>query len=240
VNASAATTDVRADSPRQLRLVANPSSSSGQETTGARRTPALAVLRLERTSTRTLPTELARRLIAHYSDRGDLIVAAAGASVAVLQARRLGRRALPPGTRSDAGHNAGIGRDALAALRPNERADLAIVVLNADANAQGLSDVAARLGARLRPGGFLVLALDNGRAHLGPIVHACQQQGLQYWQHIVAIDPLATELAPSEEIRNAAEDRRPLRCHRDLLAFRRPVQVDAAASETVPIRERAA
>ena len=85
--------------------------------------PALAVWQLDRSSAGPLPGELVRRLIAHYSDPGDLVVVATGASDALHQARRLGRRALTLPVRDDGRRDA---RSNLIELRPNERADLAI------------------------------------------------------------------------------------------------------------------
>ena len=75
-----------------------------------------------------------------------------------------------------------------------------------------------------------MLALDGAHGPLGAIVRACQQQGLQYWQHIVAVDPRqpGRERSGGGATGDAA---RSLRCHRDLLVFRRPAQADAVASE---------
>ncbi len=100
--------------------------------------------------------------------------------------------------------------------------------------------MAAALGRRaallplLKPGGFLALArgtaaTDGGR--LGEIVRTCQGQGLQYWQHVIALTPEVTAGAATGARAQAAsarkrspDDRRAVRCHHDLLVFRRPAE----------------
>jgi len=212
---------------RALRLVADDDARAAGPTAAkrARARPALAVWPLAARGRRPLPRELARQLIAHYSEPGDLVLAAAGAGEALRGAQQLGRRILPlkTGARTSAAA-AGVTR-----LRANERADLAIATLGARANARGAANTAARLTERLKPGSFLVLALDGAHGPLGAIVRACQQQGLQYWQHIVALDPrqLVTERGGGA----TGDAARSLRCHRDLLVLRRAAQADAAASE---------
>jgi hypothetical protein len=110
-------------------------------------------------------------------------------------------------------HGARDARSNLIELRPNERADLAICV----PRKRSLPDL-AELCDRLKPGAFVVLVPADARHGLGAVVHACQQQGLQYWQHVVALDPADRE--PKAEPRGPSE-RRARRCHRDLLVFRR-------------------
>jgi hypothetical protein len=73
-----------------------------------------------------------------------------------------------------------------------------------------------------------VLAPVDARGRLGAIVHVCQQQGLQYWQHLVVLHPGELE---SEPIAAEGTGCRSLRWHRDLLVFRRPAAADALASE---------
>jgi len=212
---------------RALRRVADGDARAAAKTAqGVRARPALAVWPLAARGKRPLPRELARQLIAHYSEPGDLVLAAPSAGEALRGARQLGRRILPleTGARTSA-PSAGVTR-----LRANEHADLAIAALGGAARARRASEVAARLQKRLNPGAFLVLALDGAHGPLGAIVRACQQQGLQYWQHIVAIDP--GQLVPEGSGGSAAGDAAgSLRCHRDLLVFRRPAQADAVASE---------
>jgi len=224
-----ATRRANTSSDRHLRLVTDTDAhaSADSEPRQTRAKPALAVWRLERASKRALPSNLARQLIAHYTDRGDLVLAPRrGGSEALRQARRLGRRALP--LEASNRHAGDAAADAIA-LRPNERADLAIAALNVNASERHATQLAAQLLARLKPGAYLVLAPEDARDRLGAIVHACQQNGLQYWQHVVALDPAAYNGQPSG--RDAAEGRRSIRCHRDLLVFRRPAQADAVASE---------
>jgi hypothetical protein len=164
----------------------------------------------DRSSAGPLPGELVRRLIAHYSDPGDLVVVATGASDALHQARRLGRRAL---TLPVCDHEPRDARSNLIELRPNERADLAIGLLRK----RSVPDL-PQLCDRLKPGAFIVLVRGDEHHGLGGVVHACQQQGLQYWQHVVALDPAEREREAEPRELN---ERRARRCHRDLLVFRR-------------------
>lgn len=230
------------NSDRHVRLVTDtdPQTRADTEPKQTRVKPALAVWRLENTSTPALPAELARQLIAHYTDRGDLVLAPRpGGSDALREARRLGRRALALDASNKRAGEAAVHAGDLVALRPNERAALAIAALDASASERRASEFAASLFARLKPGAFLVFALEDARAFLGAIVHDCQLSGLQYWQHVVALDPTACNEEPPD--RDAAtEARRSIRCHRDLLVFRRPAQVDALPYEAVAAAEVAA
>jgi hypothetical protein len=221
----------KSSAARPLRLVtaADATARNESEATPAGGSPALAVWRLARSSSRLLPSELARRLIAHYSEPGDLVL---GAADALRQAERLGRRVLPTNARAI---TASAGR--VIALRPDERAALAIAALNAPASERRAAELAAQLGARLNPGAFLVLAPVDARGRLGAIVHACQQHGLQYWQHVVVLHPGGLE---PERVAAEGVGCRSLRCHRDLLIFRRPAATDALASEAAAVAKVAA
>jgi hypothetical protein len=216
---------------RRLQLVTatDAAASNESEATPAGGRPALAVWRLERSSNRPLPSELVRQLIAHYSEPGDLVLAAADA---LRQAERLGRRAL-----STNPHASGVRAGRVIALRPDERAELAIAALNSRASERRAADRAAQLSARLNPSAFLVLAPVDARGRLGAIVHACQQQGLQYWQHVVVLHPgeLKSKLVAVE-----GTGCRSLRCHHDLLIFRRPAAADALTREAAAVAEVAA
>ncbi len=238
MNGHAALEPARANA-RRLRIVASTQTGDPQAAS-ARRTPALAVWRLEHARACALPCELARQVIAHYSDPGQLILAGSGTNAAAAQARRLGRRALPFTNSGRARAKANGAREPVIPLRPHERADLAIIALH-NPDAQRLADRCAQLSAELKAGGFLILALAREtRAQLGALVRACQQHGLQYWQHIVAIDPTGQpEAADEQRIPKRARDA--VRCHRDLLVFRRPSE-DALAvrSDAVALAERAA
>jgi hypothetical protein len=236
-----ATRRTNSSSDRHLRLVtdtdAHASVDSEPRQTHAK--PALAVWRLEHTSKRALPSELALQLIAHYTDRGDLVLASwRSGNETLRQARRLGRRALALDASNRHAGEAATHAEDVVALRPNERADLAIAALNVNAGERHATELAAQLLARLKPGAYLVLAPEDARGSLGAIVHACQQNGLQYWQHVVAVDPAAYNGQPSG--REAAEGRRSIRCHRDLLVFRRPAQVNAPAGEAAAAAKDAA
>jgi hypothetical protein len=210
---------------RELRLVAEDHAGTAGTTAAgrARARPALAVWPLACRGKQPLPRELARQLLAHYSEPGDLVLAAPSAGEALRAAQQLGRRILPLKTRA----RRSAASTGVTPLRASEHADLAIAVLGAAATARRAANAAARLTERLKPGAFLALALDGAHGPLGAVVRACQQQGLQYWQHIVALDP--RQLAP--ERGGAGEAARSLRRHRDLLVFRRPAQAEAVAGE---------
>jgi DNA modification methylase len=193
---------------------------------------------VQQTSGSALPAELARRLIAHYSDPGQLVIAAGNSGAACVQARRLGRRALPYNGKRRANEGAVV-----IPLRSHERADLALLAANKKTQAQRLAERSAQISRQLKAGGFLVLALaPDTHAQLGALVGACQQHGLQYWQHIVAIDAnlQETDAATAELIPRRARDGG-ARCHRDLLVFRRASEnALAGRSEAVAFAERAA
>jgi len=90
-----------------------------------------------------------------------------------------------------------------------------------------------------KPGGFVVVVTKNTRRHgvmrnlAGETVALCQQVGLDYWQHIVAL--LATvrgdELVPRPSFWQVLQTRKAIArgersqlvCHEDVLVFRRPI-----------------
>jgi hypothetical protein len=186
----------------------------------------LAVWRLERTHRRDpLPRELVCAAIAHYSDPGELVLVPKLRGGELLQAAAaLGRRALPltPGTAKAKG---------VTPLRRQAGATLVLAPLGARPTARRLEHVTARLLPLLSPGGFLALAQgarSDGGA-LGDVVRACQHHGLQYWQHVVALPPdlsadaaTGTRAQASRARQRGNDDRRAVRCHHDLLVFRRP------------------
>jgi hypothetical protein len=186
----------------------------------------LAVWRLERTHRRDpLPRELVRAAIAHYSDPGELVLVPKLRGGELLQAAAaLGRRALPltPGTAKAEG---------VTPLQRQPGAALVLAPLGARPTARRLEQVTARLLPLLSPGGFLALAQgahSDGGA-LSDVVRASQRHGLQYWQHVVALAPnlsadaaTGTRVQPSRPRQRGNDDRRTVRCHHDLLVFRRP------------------
>jgi hypothetical protein len=205
---------------------------------------ALAVWRLERARrAEPVPHELARAAIAHYTDPGDLVLVPKLRGGELLQtAAALGRRALPltPAAAND--------NEDVTSLRMGAGAALVLAALAAGASQRRLARVATRLLPLLRPGGFLALA-RGPRAFatdgLGDVVLSCQRQGLQYWQHVVALTPDMTEgSAPGAFVHSPRTarprdgDRRALRCHHDLLVFRRPA--DAIADTPVAAAEAVA
>jgi hypothetical protein len=201
----------------------------------------LAVWRLERTRrTHPLPRELARAAIAHYSDPGELVLVPKLRGGELLHAAAaLGRRALPLAP------SAAKAENVTPLHRDRGGAALVLAPLGARAGARRLQRVAAALLPLLKPGGFLALA--RGRAAtdssgLGEIVRTCQGQGLQYWQHVIALTPEVASGAAAQagSARTRSTDgRRAVRCHHDLLVFRRPADA-IEQTTTAPVAATAA
>ena len=183
----------------------------------------LAVWRLERTRrTSPVPRELAGAAIAHYSDPGELVlVPKLGGGELLHAAAALGRRALPLAP------SAANAENVIPLRRNRGGAALVLAPLGVRPSARRLQRVAAALVPLLKPGGFLALARGTGATDssgLGEIVRTCQGQGLQYWQHVVALTPEVTSDAPAQAAgarKRSTDDRRAVRCHHDLLVFRR-------------------
>jgi hypothetical protein len=187
----------------------------------------LAVWRLEPTRcTNPLPRELASAAIAHYSDPGELVLAPKLRGGELLDAAAaLGRRALPLAPTA-------AKADVTPLHRNRGGAALVLAPLGARSGARRLQRVAAALLPLLKPGGFLALARGTAAfdsSGLGEIVRTCQGQGLQYWQHVIVLTPEVTPGAASGAPAQAAsarkrstDGRRAVRCHHDLLVFRRP------------------
>jgi hypothetical protein len=77
-------------------------------------------------------------------------------------------------------------------------------------------------------------------------VRTCQGQGLQYWQHVIALTPEVRPGAASGAAAQAAsvrtrstDGRRAVRCHHDLLVFRRPADA-IEQTTTAAVAARAA
>lgn len=201
-----------------------------------RRAQPLAVWRLERTRrTDPLPCELVRAAILHYTDPGELVLAPKLRGGELLQtAAALGRRALPL---APSATSTGVD-GSIVPLRADTCAALVLAPLGADASERRLARVAARLLPLLRPGGFLALARGTRATRsdpLGAAVRACQENGLHYWQHVVALtaeltDGNASATRTSPERASAAAVVQARRHHRDLLVFRRPAQAEQAAA----------
>ena len=108
---------------------------------------------------------------------------------------------------------------------------------------EAMADVYAASAAALKPGGFLVVVTKNLRAGgelhdlAGDTVQLCQQTGLLYWQHVIALHAAIRDsrLVPHPSfwqlstIRKALArgERIHLVCHEDVLVFRKP---DTAAA----------
>ena len=105
--------------------------------------------------------------------------------------------------------------------------------------------------AALKPGGFLVVVTKNLRAGgelhdlAGDTVELCQQAGLLYWQHVIALHAAIrdSELVPRPSFWQLSTTRRALArgerlhlvCHEDVLVFRKP---DAASNAAAPRRSQ--
>jgi hypothetical protein len=185
----------------------------------------LAVWRLERTRRgEPLPRELVRAAIAHYTDPGELVLVPKLRGGELLQAAAtLGRRALPLASTA-------VKAGGVTSLQRHSGAALVLAPLGARPTARRLGNVTVRVQPLLKPGGFLALAQGarNDGGALGDVVRACQQHGFQYWQHVVALPPQVTAdsasaaRAEGARAQQRAKGHRALRCHHDLLVFRRP------------------
>ena len=109
---------------------------------------------------------------------------------------------------------------------------------------EAMADVYAAYAAALKPGGFLVVVTKNlrsgGALHnlAGDTVALCQQAGLLYWQHVIALHAAIrdSELVPRPSFWQLSTTRKALArgervqlvCHEDVLAFRKPDTAVAA------------
>jgi modification methylase len=105
-----------------------------------------------------------------------------------------------------------------------------------------MAEVYAACAAALKPGGFLVAVTKNLRAGralydlAGTTVDLCQQTGLLYWQHVIALHAAIRDdqLVPRPSFWQLSTTRKALArgerihlvCHEDVLVFRK---ADAAA-----------
>jgi SAM-dependent methyltransferase len=91
----------------------------------------------------------------------------------------------------------------------------------------------------LRPGGFLILTYPTRSTpadHSSVSVRVCQELGLQYWQHVIALlAPIrAGRLDPRLEPTFATDSgQAPQAVHADLLVFRKPTTLVAREDEEV-------
>jgi hypothetical protein len=119
-----------------------------------------------------------------------------------------------------------------------------------------MTDIYAACAAALKPGGFLVVVTKNLRAGgalhdlAGETVELCQQAGLLYWQHVIALHAAirGSELVPRPSFWQLSTTRRALArgerlhlvCHEDVLVFRKPDTAATAAVVQRSERRRAA
>ena len=103
---------------------------------------------------------------------------------------------------------------------------------------QAMGEVYTACAAALKPGGFLAVVTKNLRAGgelhdlAGDTVELCQQTGLLYWQHVIALHAAIrdSELVPRPSFWQLSTTRRALArgerlhlaCHEDVLVFRKP------------------
>jgi len=100
-----------------------------------------------------------------------------------------------------------------------------------------MAEVYAACAAALKPGGFLVIVTKNLRAGgalndlAGTTVELCQQTGLLYWQHVIALHAAIRDdqLVPRPSFWQLSTTRKALArgerirlvCHEDVLVFRK-------------------
>jgi hypothetical protein len=118
------------------------------------------------------------------------------------------------------------------AVHPGGSADLILTFLPADA-ADRLSPAAVVL----RPGGYFVAIttadeLDSAaRDTASETVSHCEELGLHYWQHIVALlVPIEGGELKATHTRQHANDATPRIVHQNVHVFRKPTTADACAS----------
>ena len=117
-------------------------------------------------------------------------------------------------------------------------------------------DVYWACAATLKPGGFLVVVTKNLRAGralndlAGATVALCQQAGLLYWQHVIALHAAVRDgaLVPRPSFWQLSTTRKALArgerlqlvCHEDVLVFRKPDAASAAPAKRRAVTRRAA
>lgn len=118
-----------------------------------------------------------------------------------------------------------------------------------------MAEVYAASAAALKPGGFLVVVTKNLRAGgamhdlAGDTVRLCQQTGLLYWQHVIALHaairdsalvprPSFWQLTTTRKAQ-ARGDRTQLVCHEDVLVFRKSPTANAARRDASAVRRAA-
>jgi len=123
------------------------------------------------------PSHLLAKLIEHYSDAGDLVLADGDAQAIALGLRR---RVIASDSQD--------GGPTVRHLPQQERARLALVTMTG-ANAADLNTVLPRLA----PDSFVALLPTCDPTNLGRLVQSAETAGLGYWQHIVAFNPANLE-----------------------------------------------
>ena len=121
---------------------------------------------------------------------------------------------------------------------------------------EAMADVYAAAAAALKPGGFLVVVTKNLRAGgelhdlAGDTVELCQQTGLRYWQHVIALHAAIrdSQLVPRPSFWQLSTTRKALArgerlhlvCHEDVLVFRKPDTAAAPAARAKRAKTSAA
>jgi modification methylase len=126
-------------------------------------------------------------------------------------------------------------------VHPGGSADLILTFLPADA-----ADLLSAAAVVLRPGGYFVAVtgdeLDSAaRDTASETVSHCEELGLHYWQHIVALlVPIEGGELKAPRTRQHANDATPRIVHQNVHVFRKPTTADACAnSQSIETRSAA-
>lgn len=109
---------------------------------------------------------------------------------------------------------------------------------------EAMAEIYTACASVLKPGGFLIVVTKNLRAGgemddlAGDTIRLCQQAGLLYWQHVIALHAAIRDsrLVPRPSFWQLTTIRQALArgellhlvCHEDVLVFRRPLAASAA------------
>jgi modification methylase len=112
-----------------------------------------------------------------------------------------------------------------------------LIITSSGKRAGAAAAVFAACAAALKPGGFLAVVTAAVRARdprgnlAGETVALCEQAGLLYWQHVIALRALIRDgtLTPH---------RVQLVCHDDVLVFRKPDLATTSSARSAPRRAR--
>lgn len=150
------------------------------------------------TPVQTIRLRLIARTIRHYTDPDDLVLLHECGSEELAQAHAFHRRALE----LTLNHNLSV-----------LPVGAALIITTQPTAGESIASLASTCNALLKPGGFFALLPPRPQVELGDTVRACQDAGLLYWQHVIALT------AP---IADGKLHHQPgTRGHHDLLIFRK-------------------